>query len=88
MRLLTLKRVLYGPSQIHEISSGDVLQTLRGHESHILAVQYDVNCVLTASSDATLRFWEWEGKRHKGDRVKRHAFGPGDTVASYVWARS
>ena len=75
-------------AQIHEISTGDVLQTLRGHDSHVLAIQYDVDRVLTASSDATLRYWVWEGKRHKGDRVKRHAFGPGDTVDSYVWCAS
>ena len=57
-----------------------MLQTLRGHTGHILDIQYDLDKVLTASADATLRYWEWEGKRHQGDRVKMHAFGPNDTL--------
>ena len=38
--------------------------------------------MLTASADASLRYWEWEGKRHVGNRVKLHAYGPGDSITS------
>ena len=58
--------------QVTDLASGEVMQTLRGHEDSVLAVQFDTVKVLSASQDGTVRQWVWGGVKKDGTADKYH----------------
>ena len=45
--------------KIIDIISGDVLQTLRGHDKPVISIAFDNDLILSLSQDQTLRKWYW-----------------------------
>ena len=46
---------------ISDIIKGEVLHTLRGHTTPVLAIAFDGKQILSASADGELRYWSWSG---------------------------
>jgi LysM repeat protein len=64
---------------ITDIGTGRVLQTLRGHTHHILALAFDTERIVSASRDNTLRYWKWGDKRFQ-PADKYHLMAPTDSL--------
>ena len=52
---------LDGLVNISDIIKGEVLHTLRGHTTPVLAIAFDGKQILSASADGELRYWSWSG---------------------------
>lgn len=65
--------------QVIDITTGEVLQTLRGHEGPVVGLAFDQVQILSASSDGTLRHWEWGSASKKADKL--HIYDSGDNLA-------
>lgn len=80
-------RVMSGGSDglviITDIISGRPLQTLRGHDAPVVALQFDHRSLITLSSDNALRHWHWQRGSDDADAAhgdRMHIVAPGETI--------
>ena len=64
---------------ITDIATGEVLQTLRGHSNHVLAIAFDSDRIVSAAGDNTLRYWQW-GSKTTGPSDKVHVLDPTESL--------
>ena len=72
-----------GMIKVVDVTTCEVLNTIHGHESPIKAVCYDMNMILSLSTDFTLKQWLWGsryGSSSNGDVI--HTFTDGETFSS------
>lgn len=69
-----------GTVQTHDIASGSKLQTLHGHHAAVNALEFDQTKILTASMDAVMRRWPFQGHEHKVKAKKFHILEPNETL--------
>ena len=65
--------------QVIDITTGEVLQTLRGHEAPVVALAFDSMQIVSTSSDGILRHWEWGSASKRADKL--HIYDNGDNLA-------
>jgi hypothetical protein len=70
--------------RVFDSATGTLMQTLRGHDDHVLALQFDLNRILSVSCDGVMRQWFWSGNKHESVPTadKLHVLGPGETLAT------
>lgn len=67
---------------ITDFATGQLLQTLHGHQSSILDLQFDRTRMASASQDGAVRLWFWQTQSTATTRRKYHVLGPGETLRS------
>lgn len=57
-----------------------VMQTLRGHTGHVIALAFDSERIISISGDNTVRYWQWGQQSAPTDKV--HVLDKGETLLS------
>jgi len=65
---------------ITDVGTGEVIESLRGHEAHILAIAYDSERIISVAGDNTLRYWTWGQKASGQDKI--HVLNKGETLVT------
>ena len=67
---------------VTDITTGEPVQSLRGHTKTTLAVAFDPAKIISTSADNTLRHWDW-GSMGTGakNEDKFHTYDQGDNLA-------
>lgn len=65
-----------------DFATGNLLQTLHGHQADILDLQFDQKRLVSMSSDGKLRLWYWLTQLGSSGRNKYHILGAGETLRS------
>ena len=64
-----------------DVTTGEQIQSLRGHEGLVVQLQFDTSKILSAGVDNTLRQWTWATDADKGKSSdKYHVYDAGDTL--------
>ena len=69
-----------GTVATHDIATGSKLQTLYGHESPVVAVDFDGSKIISASMDSVMRRWPFQGHEQKVSSTKFYIVEPNDTM--------
>lgn len=67
---------------VTDFATGQLLQTLYGHETSLLDLQFDRTRMVSASEDGAVRLWFWHTQGTANTRKKYHVLGPGETLRS------
>ncbi|OWZ20598.1 hypothetical protein PHMEG_0004954 [Phytophthora megakarya] len=80
-------RIVSGASNgqicVTDFATGNLLQTLHGHQNSVLDLQFDRTRLLSMSADGKLNLWYWQTRDGiGGDRRKYHILGASETLRS------
>ena len=65
---------------ITDVGTGEIIESLRGHEAHILGVAFDSERIISVAGDNTLRYWKWGQKATGQDKI--HVLNRGETLVT------
>ncbi|KAJ8564342.1 hypothetical protein ON010_g7001 [Phytophthora cinnamomi] len=66
-----------------DFATGNLIQTLHGHQDSVLDIQFDRTRLMSMSADGKLFLWYWQTRDGIGaDRKKYHILGAGETLRS------
>ncbi|KAL4154862.1 hypothetical protein PRNP1_006976 [Phytophthora ramorum] len=66
-----------------DFATGNLIQTLHGHQDSVLDLQFDRTRLMSMSADAKLHLWFWQTRDGiGGDSKKYHILGAGETLRS------
>lgn len=65
---------------ITDVGTGEIIESLRGHEAHILAIAFDSERIISVAGDNTLRYWTWGQKSSGQDKI--HVLNKGETLVA------
>ncbi|KAF4323564.1 hypothetical protein BBO99_00003107 [Phytophthora kernoviae] len=72
-----------GQIYVIDFATGNLIQTLYGHQDIVLDLQFDRTRLLSMSADGKLHLWFWQTRDGIGaDRKKYHILGAGETLRS------
>ncbi|KAG1711568.1 hypothetical protein DVH05_008817 [Phytophthora capsici] len=80
-------RIVSGASNGHicviDFATGNLIQTLYGHQESVLDLQFDRTRLISMSADGKVQLWFWQTRDGIGaDRKKYHILGAGETLRS------
>ncbi|GMF09400.1 unnamed protein product [Phytophthora lilii] len=80
-------RIVSGASNgqicVIDFATGNLLQTLHGHQDSVLDLQFDRTRLMSMSADGKVHLWFWQTRDGIGaDRKKYHILGAGETLRS------
>ncbi|EGZ29909.1 hypothetical protein PHYSODRAFT_468125 [Phytophthora sojae] len=80
-------RIVSGSSSgqicVVDFATGNLIQTLHGHQDSVLDLQFDRTRLMSMSADSKLFLWFWQTRDGIGaDRKKYHILGAGETLRS------
>ncbi|ETP03911.1 hypothetical protein F441_19204 [Phytophthora nicotianae CJ01A1] len=80
-------RIVSGASNgqicVTDFATGNLLQTMHGHQDSVLDLQFDRTRLISMSSDGKVQLWFWQTRDGIGaDRKKYHILGAGETLRS------
>ncbi|RLN26818.1 hypothetical protein BBJ28_00004356 [Nothophytophthora sp. Chile5] len=68
---------------VTDFATGNLIQTLHGHQDSVLDLQFDRKRLVSVSADGKLHLWFWQTRDGIGaDRKKYHILGAGETLRS------
>ncbi|RLN72201.1 hypothetical protein BBJ28_00013881 [Nothophytophthora sp. Chile5] len=68
---------------VTDFATGNLIQTLHGHQDSVLDLQFDRKRLMSMSADGKLHLWFWQTRDGIGaDRKKYHILGAGETLRS------
>ncbi|KAE9037215.1 hypothetical protein PR002_g6695 [Phytophthora rubi] len=80
-------RIVSGASNgqicVIDFATGNLIQTLHGHQDSVLDLQFDRTRLMSMSADGKMLLWFWQTRDSIGaDRKKYHILGAGETLRS------
>lgn len=65
---------------VTDFATGHLIQSLRGHSTSVLDLQFDRKRLVSMSADGKLRLWYWQSRVGLSATKKYHILGAGETL--------